>query len=106
MLNTRKSTRQIEKVRTLVLDLMHRAILITQTTEHDIIFDYSGHVNNVSLCIYVGGYENCSDIVRVKVPENNGIDGIYLDDSIQTITKYFDLANAELDKLVAESKAA
>ena len=97
MSNTRQTKRQQERVRTLALDLMHRAIEISHTTQHDVIFDYAGHVDQVSMHFYVGGYNKDKSV---------DIGYVYLDDPIKDITDFFKLANTELDKLVATDKAA
>jgi hypothetical protein len=114
MSNARKSPRQQEKVRALTSDLLQRSIDITNTTKHDVLFDYSGHVNHVGLSIYIDGYDKSvlpSYIRRnpteiEKKYDLHVISGICLDDDINEIVDFFKVANAELDKLLETSEAA
>ena len=41
----------------LVLDIMQLAVEISENTKTDVFVDYSGHVNQLSVRIYVGGWE-------------------------------------------------
>lgn len=41
----------------LVLDIMKLGVEISQNTTADVFVDYSGHVNQLSVRIYVGGWE-------------------------------------------------
>ncbi|CAK1819810.1 DUF3081 domain-containing protein [Vibrio crassostreae] len=114
MSNQRKNPRQQSKVRNLAVDLMYRAIELTQTTKHDVRCDYSGHVNHISLEIHVDGYKKGVEPICVKRNPTKTeleydsfvVSGIYLDDNINEVIDFFNVANAELDKLTASDKAA
>ncbi|MCG9576430.1 hypothetical protein L1D14_09280 [Vibrio tubiashii] len=114
MSRTRQTARQQEKVRTLVLDLIQRAIEITHNTKHDVNVNYSGHVNHLNVDIHVNGYRQgvgCLGVRRNPTAieaEYNAfvVEGIYLDDNINEIIDFFKVANSEFDKLVAADKAA
>ncbi len=66
MSNQSKTPRQQSKVRNLAVDLMYRAIELTQTTKHDVRCDYSGHVNHISLEIHLDGYKKGVEPIYVK----------------------------------------
>lgn len=114
MSKLRQTPRQNEKVRTLVSDLMHRALEITQSTKHDVFFHYYANVNQVCVDIHVNGFKQGVDAIQIKRNPTKQeakyncyiIDGIYLDEGINEVIDFFKVANAEFDKLVASDKAA
>ncbi|NOI75573.1 hypothetical protein F0224_07775 [Vibrio coralliilyticus] len=101
---TRQSKRQQEKVRTLALDIMHRAMEISQTTQHDVHCLYHGHTNEISISFNPDGF-NTTETVYIK--GKYGANCVYLNDPINDVLDFFERANSKLDKLLeADTKAA
>ena len=51
----------------LVLDIMKLAVEISKNTEADVFVDYSGHVDQLSVRIYKGGWEKGKEHYRKDI---------------------------------------
>ncbi|UAB72377.1 hypothetical protein INR79_24275 [Vibrio sp. SCSIO 43132] len=71
--------------------LADRCLNITLTTEHDVFFQFSAHVKELSYTIHENGYKTDDFCPRISV---------YLDDETKKVTDFFKAANAELDALL------
>jgi hypothetical protein len=62
-----------EKV-TIAQTLVKRAIEITETTEHDVFFDYAPHCDTLTVSIHRGGWAKNKKSSRIDVPFDSDAD--------------------------------
>lgn len=81
-----------------IMKIMALAIKITSETAHDVMFDYSGHVGNVYVRIYPGGwcknknYEAHPDYIDMATHSYKSDDEIMaeLDECIDTLNRFYE----------------
>ena len=83
---------------------MHRAMEISQTTQHAVYCNYHGHTNEMCIYFDINGFSEDSKTKYIK--GKSGSICVYLDSPINDILEFFERANIELDKLEARTKAA
>lgn len=62
----------MNKITELVLDIMQLGVEISKNTETDVFVDYAGHVDQILVRIYVGGWEK---------DKEHYIKNVYLDET-------------------------
>ena len=68
-----KKTTTKEKVEIAQM-LVRRAIEITETTEHDVFFDYAPHCDTLTVSIHRGGWEKNKKSSRIDVSFDSNSD--------------------------------
>ncbi|OMO22339.1 hypothetical protein [Vibrio lentus] len=97
MSNQSKTPRQQEEIRTLMCDLLSRAMTINQTTIHDVFFNYSGHVDGFDFYVHINGHNNSDEATH---PSDEVC--FYLDfNSMKSIKAQFKACHSLLDSLAA-----
>lgn len=48
----------------LIQELLQLCIEKNETTEHDVFFEFAGHINKISVSYYYGGFNKSQEITR------------------------------------------
>lgn len=98
----------MNEVNQIVLDCMAKVLRINQTTNADLLFNFSGHVNAISCYGYRNGYNNSpKDEDGYPIPDFEPIDVLVLLDSENAVPNLHSLQESlnTLEKELIENEA-